>query len=52
MDPGPLLDDDDDDDLYASAFRSPLGDVLDHLDTDTLCHIFILNSPPKVAGKK
>jgi hypothetical protein len=56
MDPDPLLDDDDDD-LYSSAFRSPLGDALDHLheddmDTDTPHHIFNLNSPPKVAGKK
>ncbi|KAG1734018.1 hypothetical protein EDD22DRAFT_960136 [Suillus occidentalis] len=57
MDPDPLLDNDDDDDLYSSTFRSPLGDALDHLheddmDTDTPHHIFNLNSPLKVAGKK
>jgi hypothetical protein len=57
MDPDPLLDDDNDDNLYSSAFRSPLGDALDHLheddmDTNTPHHIFNLNSPPKVAGKK
>ncbi|KAG2073500.1 hypothetical protein BDR04DRAFT_1152264 [Suillus decipiens] len=56
MDPNPLLDDNDDD-LYSSAFHSPLVDALDHLhednmDTDTPRHIFNLNSPLKVAGKK
>ncbi|KAG1745046.1 uncharacterized protein EDB91DRAFT_1246556 [Suillus paluster] len=54
MDHDPDLDDDN---LYSSAFHSPLGDALDHLDedhmdTDTPRPIFDLNSPPKVAGKK